>query len=108
MSLKLKSEEPHEVKKKHGLVTLCAYSAGALLLGYIVFSIISTNLQINNYQTEYDKITSEIASVKDSNEEIRRYLEEDADLDEYIEKIARDKLDYANPDERVYYIVPSS
>ncbi len=108
MSLKQKLEEPHEAKKKHGLVTLFAYSAGALLLGYIVFSIISTNLQINNYRSEYDNLTSEIASVKDSNEEIQRYLEEDADLDEYIERIARDKLDYANPDERVYYIVPSS
>ncbi len=108
MSLKQKSQEPHEAKKRHRLVSLFAYLAGALLMSFIIFSVVTTNIQINKYQEEYEELTSKTAEVKNSNEEIQRYLEEDANLDEYIERIARDKLDYANPDERVYYIVPSS
>ena len=29
-------------------------------------------------------------------------------MDEYIEDMARTKLDFAMPDERVYYVVPDS
>ena len=46
--------------------------------------------------------------MQDSNAKISRYLEENADMDDYIEDMARDKLDYARPDERVYYVVPDS
>ena len=79
-----------------------------MLAVFVVFSIVSSNIKINEYQQQYDDLVAQTAAVEDSNDELQRYLDEDADLDEYIENMARDKLDLARPDERVYYIVPDS
>ena len=108
MSLELRSKEVKETGKKRGLVTWLAYAAGVLLAGFVVFSIVTTNMRINEYQAQYETLSDAVSAMNDSNEEIQRYLDEEANLDEYIEKIARDKLDYANPDERVYYVVPAA
>ena len=62
-------------------------------------------MQINEYNAQYDEL---LEKTLEENAEISRYLEDNANLDEYIENIAREKLDFANPDERIYYIIPSS
>ena len=108
MSLKLRSEEAAAPRKRNGFVRLAAFAACIVLAVFVVVSVVSSNIRINEYEQEYNELVSETAAVQDSNDEIRRYLEEDADLDEYIENMARDKLDFARPDERVYYIVPAS
>ena len=59
-------------------------------------------------EQQYEDLVAQTSAVEDSNDEIRRYLDEDADMDEYIEDMARSKLDFAMPDERVYYVVPDS
>ena len=59
-------------------------------------------------EQQYEDLVAQTSAVEDSNDEIRRYLDEDADMDEYIEDMARSKLDFAKPDERVYYVVPDS
>ncbi len=108
MSFKLRSEEVREASGKNGLVKIFAYIAGTILLGFIVFSIITTNSKINENRQRYEDLVSQTDAVLEENASIERYLHDDANMDEYIEEIARDKLDLANPDERVYYIVPSS
>lgn len=35
------------------------------------------------------------------------YLENDEKRKTYIEEMARDKLDFANGDERIYYVIPA-
>ncbi|MGN1341593.1 MAG: septum formation initiator family protein [Oscillospiraceae bacterium] len=95
-------------KKRSGIITIVAFAASILMAGYAVFSIVSSNIKINEYQQQYNELVIQTAAVEDSNAEISRYLEEGADMDEYIEDMARDKLDYARPDERVYYVVPDS
>ena len=106
MSFKLRSEEVRE-KKPHGFVKTLVYIAGTILVGFIVFSVISTNMQINEDKQKYEELVQQIDAVNEENASIQRYLEAGANMDEYIEEIARDKLNFANPDERVYYIVPS-
>ncbi len=106
MSFKLRSEEARE-KKPHGFVKTLVYIAGTILVGFIVFSVISTNMQINEDKQKYEELVQQIDAVNEENASIQRYLEAGANMDEYIEEIARDKLNFANPDERVYYIVPS-
>lgn len=108
MSFKLKSDEAAENKSKHGFIKICAYVAGTILVGFIVFSVVSTNMKINESQQQYNELLAQTNAVLEDNASIERYLDENADLDDYIEEMARDKLDFATPDERVYYIVPSS
>lgn len=106
MLLKLRSEEARE-KKAPGFIKVLMYIAGTILVGFIVFSVITTNIQIKENIQKYDELLQQTNDVKEENASIERYLDDDADMDEYIEDIARDKLNFANPDERVYYIVPS-
>lgn len=108
MSLKLRSDEAAAPKRRSGFVRVAAFSAFILLAVFVVVSIVSSNMKISDYQAQYEELVAQTSAVEDSNDEIRRYLDEDADMDEYIENMARDKLDYARPDERVYYIVPDS
>jgi cell division protein FtsB len=85
-----------------------AYVAVIVLAIYTAYSIISDNIAISEYNEKYKDLAEKTETVLESNAEISRYLEDDANLDEYIEDMAREKLDFANPDERIYYIVPSS
>ncbi len=107
MSFMLKSTEVNE-KKNGGFVKILVYLALAILAGFIVFSIITSNMQINENKIRYQQLVDQTDIVLEENASIERYLGDDANMDEYIEEMARNKLDYANPDERVYYIVPSS
>lgn len=108
MSFKLRSDEVREAAGRNGLVKIFAYIAGTILIGFIVFSIITTNSKINDNKLQYEELVSQTNAVLEENASIERYLHDDANMDGYIEEIARDKLDFANPDERVYYIVPSA
>ena len=108
MSLKLKSNEVRENVSNHGFIKVFAAIACSILAGFIVFSIISTNIRIRESKETYEALVKQTEDVLEQNASISRYLEDGADMDEYIEEIARDKLDFANPDERVYYIVPSA
>ena len=107
MSLKLRSDEASIPRRRSGFVRVAAFSAFIIIGLFVVVSIVSSNMKINDYQKQYDDLVAQTEAV-DSNDEIRRYLDEDADMSEYIENMARDKLDFARPDERVYYIVPDS
>lgn len=108
MSLKLRSNEATTPGKKHSILRLLALTAGVLVAIFVVVSIVSTNITINNYEQQYEDLVAQTSAMEDSNDEIRRYLDENVDLDEYIEDMARNKLDFAKPDERVYYVVPDS
>lgn len=94
--------------EKRGIVSVLAFTAIAVLCVYVAYSIISDNVQIKEYQQQYDSLSAELQEVEESNAEINRYLEDGTDLDSYIENKAREKLDYAKPDEKIFYIVPSA
>ncbi|MDE7192745.1 MAG: septum formation initiator family protein [Oscillospiraceae bacterium] len=108
MSFKLRSQEARETRKKHGFVSILARIAVAIVSVAIVYIIINDQIQINEYNAQYEELLEKTNQTLEENAEISRYLDDDANLDEYIESIAREKLDFANPDERIYYIIPSS
>ena len=108
MSFRLRSQEAREKRKRHGFVSILARIAIAIASIFIVYIIISDQIQINEYSAQYEELLEKTNRTLEENAEISRYLEDNANLDEYIEDIARDKLDFANPDERIYYIIPSS
>lgn len=108
MSLLRKSEEAHENKKRHGFVRFLAGAAILVIVVYVAYSIISDNIAIKNDMERYNQLVAETNAIKVKNEQINGYLQNDENLDDYITDIARDKLDYANADERIYYVVPSA
>ncbi len=99
MSSKQKSEKRHENYLSYILLTL--------ILGYAVFLLVSSQTQIADKQKEYDSVHSKLTELEEANEQLAHYAADENRV-EYMEEIARDKLDYADPRERIYYIVPSS
>lgn len=108
MSLKLRSEKARENKKRHGLVRILAGLAVLVIAVYAAYSIISDNITINENMRRYNDLVAETNAVNAKNEQINGYLQNDENLDDYIESIAREKLDFAKSDERIFYVVPSA
>ena len=89
-----------EVKKrKLKRSALLRISLIAFLI-YVVATLIGLQIQINQKQTELENLQQQIMIKEITN------LTSGADLesgnDDYIEQIAREKLDYAKPGERIF------
>lgn len=104
----LRSQEAHENKKRHRFVSFLAGTAVVVAAVFVAYRIVDDNIKIREYNEQYQELLEQTNLTLEANAEISRYLDDDANLDEYIEEIAREKLDFANPDERIYYIIPSS
>ncbi|MBQ5321493.1 MAG: septum formation initiator family protein [Oscillospiraceae bacterium] len=72
-----------------------------IFAGYIIYSIFSTQIDIANKKAELAKLSAQVQEVELSNEEMQGLLDS-CDTEAYIERIAREKLDYVYPGERVY------
>lgn len=107
MLSKPKSGKAHEKKKSNGLVRILAFAALVVMTVYVGFSIISNNIQIRNNKQQLKELTEQTNAMKARNEQITGYLENDKNLEAYIEDIARDKLDFANVDEKIFYVIPA-
>ena len=81
--------------------------AVAALVVYSGVIIISQQAQIAQLRKESDAINKKITAAKQLNDEYTRLLSSD-DEAEYMEKIAIEKLGYAYPNERRFYIVNNS
>ncbi|MBS7398548.1 MAG: septum formation initiator family protein [Ruminiclostridium sp.] len=71
-----------------------------------VYNFISIQVEIAEKNEELSNLTSQVEEVENENKLLGRYSLEEYKI-EYIETIARDKLGYAKPEERIYYIVPA-
>lgn len=105
--------KPIEKENKHPLFVFFVRFACVVILAYVAFSLISSEVKKANYQAEYNELTLKCSEVNEENALLSRYIngsDEEAEkyLQEYIEQNAREKLDLAYPDERVYYIVPGN
>lgn len=68
---------------------------------YAVYSLISLQLQVSAKRSELDGLNQAIEEQKLANAEIEDIIN-NKDDPEYIAKIARDKLGYITPGERVF------
>lgn len=107
MLLKPKSPKVRENTHKHRLIRVLAATAVIVTVIFVGYRIITDNIQIKNNNRRLEELTAQTNAVKAENEQITGYLENNKNLETYIEKIARDRLDYANPDERIYYFIPA-
>lgn len=72
-----------------------------IVLSYFIYVLIKQQTTINSYQTEQDYVSSQIQDQQEYKNELAD-MEANINSDEYIEQIARDKLDMYLPNERVY------
>ena len=76
--------------------------AGAFLLGgYLVVGLVVNKVEISAREQELAAVRAQLENRIAQNEELTRVLESGDEL-ELIERVARDSLGYAKPNERVF------
>lgn len=63
-----------------------------IVLSYFIYVLIKQQTTLNSYQTEQDYVSSQIQDQQEYKNELAD-MEANINSDEYIEQIARDKLD---------------
>lgn len=112
MAKKIRSEKSKKsMKKMPGIngkksslarpLTVCAV---VCLIVYSVITVISQQIEISQIQKDSDEISAKITEAKQQNDEYTRLLSAD-DEATYMERIAIERLGYAYPNERRFYIV---
>jgi len=87
------------VVKKHRKSLILRLSVFAFII-YIAVVLINLQLQLSRQKATLASVTAQYQVQQSKNAEIKRVLSEDDS--QYKESIARDKLGYAKPDERIY------
>ena len=88
-------------KKQRGslLLKLAIFAFAA----YIVFALVNQEVQINEKSQELADLQEQVETQKIKNEDMKHALNADEEeTKEYIERVAREDLDYAKPGERVF------
>ena len=76
--------------------------AGLVLIGgYLVAGLVFNQVDIAAKQKELQDLETQLEQQRQQNDELERVLESGSDA-EIIERVARDKLGYAKPNERVF------
>ena len=71
------------------------------ILVYFVYILFSQQKTLNSYKTEQEYISEQIQEQEEYKEKLAN-MQDNIDWDEFIEQIARDKLNMYLPNERVY------
>ena len=88
-------------KKQRGslLLKLAIFAFAA----YVVFALVNQQVQINEKSQELADLQEQVETQKIKNEDMKHALNADEEeTKEYIERVAREDLDYAKPGERVF------
>ena len=75
-----------------------------LLIGiiiYVAYTFFAQQKMLNTYQAEQKRYAEQITEAKEQQEELKA-TKENINSQEYIEEVAREKLDMYLPNERVY------
>lgn len=88
-------------KEKTGPLMLFLRVAALGFALVLVFSLVSGRIQLARMQRELDTVNDRIALQMEENEELRRLMET-GDQAAYVERIARERLGYARPGERIF------
>lgn len=72
------------------------------LAGVVLLSIVERQVQIVEKREQLAQLEAQLETQNLRNQELRKSLEDDEGLQDYAERRARQDLDYAKPNERVY------
>ena len=73
----------------------------AIFLIYFVVTLISQQKTLNQYSSEAEIYAKQLETATEENKDLNK-TKEDVNSTEYIEQMAREKLDMYLPNERVY------
>lgn len=82
-------------KPKLGLIVT------AIIAGYFIYTIAGQESLLNKKQNEKKRIEASIEEQKQLNEDLKKQKEE-VNSDQYIERVAREKLGMVKPGEKVF------
>ncbi len=68
---------------------------------YFIYTLVSQQKTLNSYANIKDTYKDDIEMAQEENKELQE-MKDNINSDEYIEQIAREKLDMYYPNERVY------
>lgn len=91
-------------KKEKKSLTVSALTGAVLVVaifGYLVVGMVLNQVEINAKRQQLEAVQQQLDAQLAENEELSRILESGTD-EELIERVARDKLGYARPNERVF------
>lgn len=92
-------------KQKHSFILSLAL---LLAVGYFVISFVSTRLEIREKEKEAAAVQAQYEEQCAENARLQSVVD-GGDESAYMERVAREKLGYVMPDEKVYYdITPSN
>ncbi|MDD6488194.1 MAG: septum formation initiator family protein [Clostridia bacterium] len=99
-----KAKPSKKSRKKRNWILYIAVVAFSL---YIVVTIVNQQIQISNAKTELEELNNKISIQKIKNDELKQVADavDSDDLDsfsDYIEKVAREDLDYVKNGEVVF------
>ena len=78
-------------------IAICAFSI------YMIAALVNQQVQISEKSRQLGEMQQQLEEQNIKNEELRRALSDNSEQnDEYIERYAREGLDYAKPGERVF------
>lgn len=72
-----------------------------LMLIYVAYTLITQQQTLNKYSNESDTLSAQIEEQQKYKEELAK-KKEDINSEEFIEDVAREKLDMYLPNEKVY------
>ena len=72
-----------------------------ILIIYVSLTFINQQKSLNQYTKNYEDLTSQIEKQKEYNEQLSK-KKEDIESNDFIEDMAREKLDMYLPNEKVY------
>ena len=96
-----KSRGAKGAKKRASKPRVLINLAIAAVMVYIAVSLITTQVQIVSRKNELEQVQNTISTTQQENEEMKRILDSDQES-EFIERLAREKLGYAAPGERIF------
>ena len=73
----------------------------AIFLIYFVVTLVSQQKTLNHYSSEAEIYAKQLETATEENKDLNK-TKEDVNSTEYIEQMAREKLDMYLPNERVY------
>lgn len=88
-------------KAKKSMRSLFFKAAAVFVVFYLLASFVGGQLKLAEKQRELDVLTVKVELQAEANKELLRMMQADDDA-AYVERMAREKLGYAKPHERVF------
>ena len=96
------TKKKKKAEKKESNYSFILLVCSLFLAGYFTISLINVRININQRQKQVAQLQAQLEQQLAENARLQAVID-GGDQEEYIERIAREKLGYVLPGEKVYY-----